>query len=269
MAWTAFIDGGARGNPGPAAAGVHILDEAGQPFFSAGLFLGRKTNNEAEYEGLIVALEVLLAAEADSVEVRSDSELLVRQIEGVYRVKAHNLIPLYDRARSRVRRFEDCTLRHVPREDNRQADGLANQAMDAVGDVVVVDRGNLMSALGRSAAPAAASAKTAKTAKTAKPGPAGHRDPARANTSPAGSVVVAVIKAPRSAGCPAGMKAGQTFAFGSTIPAGLCTEACAAVVDAVLSFQAAMRSSESGGFAPMTITCGDPDCGAVFQLKPS
>lgn len=255
MPWTVFIDGGARGNPGPAGAGIHILDSEGQPFFSAGLFLGRKTSNEAEYSGLLNALELLVAAGVDEVEIRSDSELMVRQMDGVYRVKAPNLKPLYDQACSRLRRIGEYSFRHVPREENRQADALANQAMDAVRDVVVVDRANVWASLKRSAA-AGAAVKSSVGGSGRTPSPS------------ACGVVVSVVKAPKGRPCPAGTKIGQSFLFTTTVPAGLCTEGCAAVVDAVLSLQAALQPGD-GDFAPMTVTCGHPDCGAVFQLKPA
>lgn len=253
MPWTTFIDGGARGNPGPAAAGVHILDHAGQPFFSAGLFLGRRTSNEAEYTGLLAALDVLLAAEVPDVEIRSDSELMVRQLDGQYKVKAANLKPLYDQACSRLARLEDYSIRHVPREENRHADALVNQALDAARDVVAVDRGGLLAVLGRSARASAAAGR-----------PAGS-----ATTSPAptkGSIVVSVLKSPKSRPCPAGTKVGQSYVFTATTPAGLCTEACSAVIEAVISLQEMIREGERD-IAPMTVTCGQPDCGAVFQLR--
>lgn len=250
MTWTAYIDGGARGNPGPAAAGIHLLDDAGKPAFSAGLFLGHKTNNEAEYAGLIFALDLLGAAGANDARIRSDSELLVRQLQGRYRVKAPNLQPLYDEARARVRDIGRVQFQHVRREENREADALVNQALDAVADVIAVDPDGLADSLERPRITAA---------------PTASRTPQEA-ARPVGGIRVAVVKPPKPGACPAGIKAGQTYLFGVTTPAGFCTEGCAAVVDAVLSLQSAARQGEKD-LSAMTVTCGRPECGAVFELK--
>ena len=139
MAWTAHIDGGSRGNPGPAAVGVHLADPTGAPVFAAGFSLGRKTNNQAEYQGLLTALEMLGRAHADEIEVVSDSELLVRQINGEYRVKSPILKPLFDQARLLLGGFRQWRVRHVLREYNVKADALANRAMDARADVIEHD----------------------------------------------------------------------------------------------------------------------------------
>ena len=128
---TVYIDGGARGNPGPAGAGVVILDRAdGQPLYEGGVFLGRATNNVAEYSGLLTGLEVSARLGASEVEIVSDSELLVRQMTGVYRVKNPGLQKLYGKAQELLKAFSHCTFRHVRREHNVRADALVNQAID-------------------------------------------------------------------------------------------------------------------------------------------
>ncbi len=135
-----YVDGGSRGNPGPAAAGVVLLDaDTGQPVFEAGYFLGRMTNNAAEYNGLIKALEACIAHEAQRVCVTSDSQLMVRQILGEYRVKSADLQPLHTDAKALLGRIGDWKIRHVLRENNKRADELANVAMDA-GDDVIIDK---------------------------------------------------------------------------------------------------------------------------------
>ena len=126
----AHIDGGSRGNPGPAAYGVLLKNPQGQLAGTLSRFLGRQTNNFAEYSGLIAALEYALQLGFHSLQVFSDSELLVRQIQGVYQVRHENIRPLYQRARDLIRQFEWFGIQHVRRERNREADGLANQAMD-------------------------------------------------------------------------------------------------------------------------------------------
>jgi ribonuclease HI len=126
------IDGASRGNPGPAAAGWVIRDAAdGQVLIEDGLFLGQETNNRAEYFALLFAIEDALALAAASVKVLTDSELLVRQFRGEYRVKNASLKPLFERARRLAAYFAHVEVAHVPREENRDADRAANAAIDA------------------------------------------------------------------------------------------------------------------------------------------
>jgi ribonuclease HI len=126
----AHIDGGARGNPGPAGYGVHIEDPQGARVAELHGFLGVATNNTAEYAGLLAALEYARDARAASLRVLSDSELLVRQIEGRYRVKDPKMQVLHGAARRLIAALPEFRLEHVRREDNRDADRLANLAMD-------------------------------------------------------------------------------------------------------------------------------------------
>jgi len=126
----AHIDGGARGNPGPAGYGVVIDDTAGRRVAGLSKYLGHRTNNYAEYMGLLAALEYALEHGYKAIEVVSDSELLVRQINGRYKVRSPILLDLYQQAKSLIGRLEWFKIRHVRREQNREADKLANQAMD-------------------------------------------------------------------------------------------------------------------------------------------
>ena len=126
----AAIDGGSRGNPGPAAWGVAVLD--GPDLSSRGRAggLGRATNNVAEYTALVEALGMAAENEADEVEIFADSELIVRQILGSYRVKHPDLKPLYAEAMRKIRAFRSFRITHVRREQNKAADRLVNQALD-------------------------------------------------------------------------------------------------------------------------------------------
>lgn len=125
------VDGGSRGNPGPAGAGIVIrAADDGTSLHEAGVFLGRATNNVAEYTGLIEGLKRATALQADAVEVVSDSELMVRQMNGQYRVKNAGLRPLYEQANQLASGFESFSIRHTRRENNTHADQLANQAMN-------------------------------------------------------------------------------------------------------------------------------------------
>lgn len=123
-------DGASRGNPGEAGIGVVFLDSEGTVVSEICDYLGQTTNNVAEYQALIRALEAAREMGARRLRVRTDSELMVRQIEGRYRVKNDGLIPLFRRVKDLIRGFESVEVTHVPREANRQADALANRGID-------------------------------------------------------------------------------------------------------------------------------------------
>jgi probable phosphoglycerate mutase len=127
---TAYIDGGSRGNPGPAGFGVQIVDDDGTVIAELCGSLPDTTNNVAEYNGLLAALSWAVDHSRASLHVRSDSELLVKQLRGEYRVKHPGLQPLYRDARALIARIGHVTFEHVRRELNKEADRLANLAMD-------------------------------------------------------------------------------------------------------------------------------------------
>lgn len=127
----ANIDGGARGNPGPAAYGVVVRNARGEVLAELSDYLGLQTNNFAEYSGLLAALEYAAQARYQSFKVVSDSELLVRQMQGRYKVSSPGLKPLYDKARRLVDRFHVFAIEHVLREKNKDADRLVNQVLDS------------------------------------------------------------------------------------------------------------------------------------------
>jgi len=131
--FVANVDGASRGNPGPASYAVIVRGPDGATCFEVGKYLGRATNNVAEYYGLITALDYAAAQGIDRLLVRSDSELLVRQMQGRYKVKSTDLRPLYERARKMANGLAHFAIEHVPRELNREADELANLALDRTG----------------------------------------------------------------------------------------------------------------------------------------
>ncbi len=133
VALIAYVDGGARGNPGPAGYGVVLQDVSGHKVAELSRYLGRQTNNFAEYSGLIAALEYALEHNYDALRVVSDSELMVRQMKGIYKVRNANLLPLYEKARALSRRLKLFEIGHVLRAKNHDADRLANEAMDRGG----------------------------------------------------------------------------------------------------------------------------------------
>jgi ribonuclease HI len=130
MAIVAYIDGGARGNPGPAGYGVRIEDEQGMLVEEFSGYLGSATNNVAEYNGLVAALKYAQQHGHRNVRIKSDSELLVKQMRGEYRVKNPGLQALYQQARTIAMGLDRIVYEHVRREQNKDADRLANLAMD-------------------------------------------------------------------------------------------------------------------------------------------
>jgi ribonuclease HI len=128
----ANIDGGSRGNPGPAAYGVVIRDGRGEVIAKLKKYIGRFTNNVAEYYGLIAAMDYAQSKGIRALRIESDSELLVKQMRGLYKVKSADLQPLFERAQKMAKAFEAFRIEHVYREQNREADALANEAMDEV-----------------------------------------------------------------------------------------------------------------------------------------
>ena len=127
----AFVDGGSRGNPGTAGYGAHIVDEEGKVLAGLSGPLGVRSNNYAEYAGLIAALDYALSNRFEKVTVFADSELMVRQIRGVYKVRSPNLRRSFQQARALIGQLKAFSIRHIPRARNREADRLANLAMDS------------------------------------------------------------------------------------------------------------------------------------------
>src|SRR5260221_12880484 len=131
-AYRANIDGGSRGNPGPASYGVVIRDPKGEVIARLKKYIGRMTNNVAEYYGLIAALDYAQSNHIRALRIESDSELLVKQMRGQYKVKSADLKPLFERAKKMSQSFASFRIEHVYREQNTEADALANEAMDEV-----------------------------------------------------------------------------------------------------------------------------------------
>jgi ribonuclease HI len=152
-AYRANIDGGSRGNPGPASYGVVIRDPKGEVIAKLKKYIGRTTNNVAEYYGLIAALDYAQSNHISALRIESDSELLVKQMRGQYKVKSPDLKPLFERAKKMSQAFSSFRIDHVYREQNAEADALANEAMDEVSGK----------------APSAASATTASSSRSAEP----------------------------------------------------------------------------------------------------
>jgi ribonuclease HI len=128
---TVNVDGGARGNPGPAAIGAVLSDDDGEVVAERSETIGRATNNVAEYRALLAGIELAAENGATELEIRGDSELVVRQVEGRYKVKDATMRELHAEVKKALRGFESWEIRHVRREQNAEADRLVNQALDA------------------------------------------------------------------------------------------------------------------------------------------
>lgn len=129
-----YADGGSRGNPGPAGAGAYLTDMHGNTLASRYRFLGEATNNVAEYSALILGLEEARRHDPERLIVRMDSQLVIRQLLGEYQVKQAHLRELFDQAKQLLKSFSTVALEHIPRDENSEADALANRAMDEQDD---------------------------------------------------------------------------------------------------------------------------------------
>jgi ribonuclease HI/probable phosphoglycerate mutase len=125
-----FTDGASRGNPGEAGAGAVLFSPAGEELLACSKYLGTCTNNVAEYKALILGLDEALQLGCRELAIALDSQLIVRQIQGQYKVKNETLLPLFQEVRKRLARLEKWTIRHVPRAENSRADQLANRGID-------------------------------------------------------------------------------------------------------------------------------------------
>jgi len=128
------VDGGARGNPGPAAIGVVLRDGGGEVLEEVGETIGQATNNVAEYKALLRGIDLAAAQGASELELIGDSELVVRQVEGRYKVKNAGIKPLHEEVKRALQEFDSWSIRHVRRAENADADRLVNQALDGALD---------------------------------------------------------------------------------------------------------------------------------------
>jgi len=125
-----FTDGASRGNPGEAGAGIVVIDDGGRELIAQGKYLGACTNNVAEYQALLLGLTEASRLGDGTIDIFLDSQLIVRQIQGIYKVKSSDLQPLFARVKLLLSSFDNFTVSHIPREQNKRADQLANQGID-------------------------------------------------------------------------------------------------------------------------------------------
>ncbi len=241
---TLYVDGGARGNPGPAAAGVVLRDEGGAPLLEAGYLLGTLTNNQAEYSALLIGVRAARQAGAKSLTIYSDSELMVKQLMGEYRVKAGGLKPLFEDVQHQLLGLARWKIHHVLRDENRRADELVNQALDTgedVTDVRLID------------APPALSPEQEHGARRGSP--AGDERPAH--------VVMEVVATATHEPCPDSCTRGFRFTIKDVLPPGLNLALAGQVIEVVDT----LRDRNWSGALPEPITVECPRCGAEFRLS--
>ena len=234
-----YVDGGARGNPGPAASVYLIKSADGRTLRSEGHFIDHATNNVAEYVALVRGLEAAKDLGIKELSIFSDSELMVKQIIGEYKVKNPDLKDLHEQAQMVLLAFDRWRIRHVSRDSNREADRLVNLTIDK--------------ALADLGLPAGDESETvADRAEVFPLAETGHVSV---------KVMVEVATQPAQGGCPAGLQRGQCFAFGALCPPGMCLDAMQSVLPKVLALQA--DPTEKG----RVVRCQRPGCGAVFRLS--
>jgi ribonuclease HI len=257
------VDGASRGNPGPAGAGVTISSADGTLIHEGAYFLGQQTNNGAEYHALIRALQRVQGCGDDRVTVFSDSELLVRQITGAYRVKSPKLARLFEQVQLLLLKIPCWSIRHIPREQNSRADELANLAIDRGRDVIVFDADPAahMAAGGHTASPP-----TTDEPAGGEPYTPATTDPAQTDVARAARITLA--RPPRPGTCPAGSGSPDSFTVEHILPQGLCIHAAHALIPTVL----AILNTDAAEFAAiptLTVRCMNPECGAVFHVSPT
>lgn len=259
MRLTLHIDGGSRGNPGVAGAGVVIRTDEGKLVHEGAYYLGEQTNNGAEYHALIRGLQRLNNLSPETTAIYSDSELLVKQMTGSYRVKNAQLAVLHEQAQVLLLRTGRWQMRHIPRSQNSRADALANMAMDAGADIVVFDIDGaaalpvspkpISAKLPEGAAPTSATSSTCEVA-----------DDVRA-------VRVTVQTAPVASICPAGKCEFDALTITTQTPAGLCVHAAHALLPTILAIQNT-APDEFLAVPTLTVRCSKRECMACFAVTP-
>ena len=236
------VDGGARGNPGPAAAGVVLRDSNGSSILEAGYLLGRLTNNQAEYSALLMGLQAAGRCGARSLTIYVDSELVARQVIGEYRVKSAELRALYEDVRQQLVKLDSWKIHHVPREDNRRADQLVNLALDADDDVIEVQLDEVLQRL------------------THRP-PTAARAVAKQSDGAALPILLEVTKPAGKGACSEACRRHGRYVVDNSLPAGLSLDVAAGLINAVSDLRTPGRASPE----PLTMTCAA--CGAVFEVS--
>lgn len=252
-----YVDGGSRGNPGPAASAYILKEPGGKTLEAKGLFLGRATNNVAEYTALTQGLTAAKKFEIEELHIFSDSELMVRQIIGEYRVKSPELKDLFYEVQKLLLAFDRWQIKHVRRELNAEADRLVNETLDHPGGGEEDEFDAADEFL--------AEAEEISETEAGEEIEADVDDDVNAETDTEADVKVLVeVVSPCGRGvCPAQLQKGQCFVFSGFVPAGLCIHSAQLLLSAVLALRQNLRSQRK----PPLVKCPRPGCGATFKLS--
>lgn len=243
-----YVDGGSRGNPGPAASAYVIKRGSGEIVKAKGFHLGQATNNVAEYTALLRGLEAVLILDVRELDIFSDSELMVKQLIGEYRVRSEDLMELFEQVQRKLLNFDRWQIKHIRREFNKDADRLVNETLDFGGEIEEPEE-----SLEISEEPSMAK----------KPA----REPARKpkkKIAPVGprKILAEVVSVSGEPGCENPMQAGQCFVFSQCVPAGLCVHAAMSLLPIVLDMQ-----NDPCEDSPREVSCSRPGCSVRFRLS--
>ncbi len=238
-----YVDGGARGNPGPAACGYILKNSDGGIIESEGIYLGETTNNVAEYTGLLKGLQCARKHKVRALHIFSDSELMVKQIIGEYKVKSEKLEPLYYQIQRMLLSFDRWQIKHIPRALNKEADGLVNKVLDSKFGT---------DSLHKEDSTISEDLEVDVVEQTDNDGKVA-----------VGKILVEVVKSSRKGACEAGMQEGMCFVFSSVVPAGLCVYAAQSILPTVLAMQRDLSSDSPS----VEVRCSNSECGAIFKLR--
>lgn len=243
---TLHFDGGARGNPGPAAAGVVLRSDGGEALLEAGYLLGTMTNNQAEYSALLIGVRAANQWGAEQLTIYGDSELLVKQLTGQYRVKSDGLLPLFEDAQQQLRQLRRWRIHHVPRHQNARADELLNRALDTDEDVIEVQ---------------SLEGPPPLTARRDQPAPGAER--AGTKRESAQRIIVEVVREAAGRACPTSCISGSRFVIEDLLPAGLNLDLAAKLLARVNILRDRAGRGETA--EPSSVICSR--CGAKLQIS--
>jgi uncharacterized repeat protein (TIGR04076 family) len=246
-----YVDGGSRGNPGPAASAYVIKRSSGETVKAKGFHLGHSTNNVAEYTALLRGLEAIMTLGVRELDIYSDSELMVKQIIGEYRVRSQDLMELFEQVQRKLLNFDRWQIKHIRREFNKEADRLVNETLD-FGDEIDEPEESLEISE-EPPKPKKAAPKTSKKAK---------KQTVSAIPVVPRKILAEVITISGEQGCENPMQAGQCFVFSQCVPAGLCVHAAMSLLPIVLEMQ-----NDPSAESPREVSCSKPGCSVKFKLS--
>jgi len=239
-----YVNGGSRGNPGPAAGAYIVNDPSGKTVQSEGFFLGQTTTIIAEYTALFLGLQAVEELGIREFSIFSDSESMVKQIIGEYRVQGKELLEIFEKVQYKLLGFDRWQIKHIRREFNAAAEQLRNEAIDRESDAAVKTADNEILPERSNAATSQISEPTGETPAPIK-------------------ILVEVLTESDEHACPSPMRKGQCFVFTGCVPAGLCTHAAITLLPTVIALQRD-PASKSGTFM---VKCCNPGCGAGFKVS--